>query len=104
MWVDIFIFMFITQKIDVKLIYEKTRILLIPSLCEETFCRVGYEAMVNKIPILSSRNGNLKYLLKNYATFIDDHNIRDWKVKIEELYNNNIEIEQFSYKNIVQTK
>jgi hypothetical protein len=76
----------------------KTKILLIPSLCEETFCRVGYEAMINKIPILSSRNGNLKYLLKDYAIFVDDYDIKQWKNNIEELYNNNIEIEKFHNK------
>ena len=77
---------FITEKINIKLIYIKTRILLIPSLCEETFCRVAYEGMINKIPILSTKNGNLKYLLKDYALFINEFSIKDWKLNIEDIY------------------
>lgn len=38
-------------------------------MVDETFCRVGYEGMINKIPILSTKNGNLKYLLEDYADF-----------------------------------
>jgi hypothetical protein len=76
----------IIEKINIKLVYMKTRILLIPSLCEETFCRVAYEGMMNKIPILSTKNGNLKYLLGNYAIFIDEFNICDWKNNIEAIY------------------
>lgn len=76
----------IVEKINIKLVYMKTRILLIPSLCEESFCRVAYEGMMNKIPILSTRNGNLKYLLEKYAIFIDDFNIKSWKHNIETIY------------------
>ena len=89
----------IPEKTNIKNVYEKTKILLIPSLCDETFCRVGYEAMINKIPILSSKNGNLKYLLENYAIFIEDLDIRKWKNTIEELYNNNNKLLEFETKN-----
>ena len=41
--------MLIKDKIDVKVVYNKTKIIIIPSLCDETFCRVGYESMINKI-------------------------------------------------------
>jgi len=77
----------IPEKIDILKIYSKTKVLLIPSLCDETFCRVGYEGMINKIPIISSRNGNLKYLLKNYAIFINDYKYNEWKENIEYIYN-----------------
>jgi len=76
------------EKTDIKIIYSNTRILLIPSLCDETFCRVAYEGMLNKIPILSTKNGNLKYLLKDYAVFIEDLNKIEWVKNIEDLYNN----------------
>ena len=93
----------ITEKIDIKIIYRKTRILLIPSLCEETFCKVGYEGMINKIPILSTSNGNLKYLLKNYSIFIEDFNFPDWKYQIENLYYNIDLIKNYSYKYILDS-
>ena len=75
-----------TEKKNVKDIYKKTKILLIPSLCDETFCRVAYEGKMNNIPIISTSSGNLKYLLKNYALFIDNNNFEDWKKEIEKLY------------------
>ena len=90
----------IKEKVDVKLIYNKTKIIIIPSICDETFCRVGYEAMINKIPIISSSNGNLKYLLKDYALFIDNNNIEKWRNEIEKLYFNDIELNKFKLKNI----
>lgn len=74
------------EKQNVKDIYEKTKVMLVPSLCDETFCRVAYEAKMNNIPIISTNNGNLKYLLKNYSLFIDDNNPNTWKTKIEYLY------------------
>jgi len=101
----------IPNKINIKSIYEKTKIILLPSLCEETFCRVAYESMHNNIPILSSKNGNLKYLLKEYAIFIDDIDIEKWKIEIEELYYNKKKIINFKNKkinilnyNLVETK
>ena len=44
--------------------------------------------MINKIPILSSTNGNLKYLLKDYAIFINNFEYNEWKSNIENLYFN----------------
>jgi hypothetical protein len=77
----------ISEKVNIKIIYNKTRILLTPSICEETFCRVAYEGMMNKIPIISTSNGNLKYLLNEYAIFINELNIHEWKITIENIYN-----------------
>jgi glycosyltransferase involved in cell wall biosynthesis len=78
----------IPEKINIKIIYNQTRILLIPSICEETFCRVAYEGMINKIPIISTNNGNLKYLLEDYALFINELDIKKWVKTIQYLYNN----------------
>jgi glycosyltransferase involved in cell wall biosynthesis len=70
---------------DMEKIYKQTKILLIGSLVDETFCRVAYEGMVNKIPILSTNNGNLKYLLNGYADFLNE-NSDEWIDKITEIY------------------
>jgi glycosyltransferase involved in cell wall biosynthesis len=77
---------FMNGKTDISKIYAQTKILLTPSICEETFCRVAYEGMKLNIPILSSSNGNLKYLLKEYATFLKDYAYTDWKNTIEKVY------------------
>ena len=80
-----------TEKQNVKDIYKNSKIILIPSLCDETFCRVAYEAKMNNIPIISTKSGNLKYLLKNYAIFLDNNcKYELWKNEIEKLYNLNI--------------
>ena len=77
-----------TEKQNVKDMYQKSKIILIPSLCDETFCRVAYEAQMNNIPVISTKSGNLKYLLKNYAIFLDNNsNYESWKNEIEKLYN-----------------
>lgn len=70
---------------DMKHIYQQTRLLLIPSLVDETFCRVGYEGMMNEIPIIATSNGNLKYLLKDYADFLDPQP-ELWSQRIIQIY------------------
>jgi glycosyltransferase involved in cell wall biosynthesis len=42
-----------------------SHLLLMPSLCEETFGRVAAEAMINGIPVLASRRGALPEILGN---------------------------------------
>ena len=69
-------------------LYSKTKILLIPSLVDETFCRVAYEGMTNGIPILSTDKGNLKYLLNDYSDFISPEPSL-WAKKINKIYYDN---------------
>lgn len=44
---------------DIKLVYERTKLLLVPSLCYEGFGRVAAEAVINGIPVLASKSGGL---------------------------------------------
>ena len=85
--------MYIKGMSDIKPIYKKTKILLIPSLVDETFCRVGYEGMMNEIPILSTKNGNLKYLLDGYADFLDAEP-HQWSNKINSIYDDDAYLNQ----------
>jgi hypothetical protein len=91
----------ICNKVNIKNIYKYSRIILIPSLCDETFCRIGYEAMNNKIPIISTMSGNLKYLLDGYAIFLPgtEKYYDLWKVNIENIYNNSEILKKYSEKN-----
>lgn len=77
---------YINKKINITEIYSKTKLLLIPSLVDESFCKVAYEGMYNKIPILSTKNGNLKYLLNGYADFLSE-NYNEWIFKIDNVLN-----------------
>ena len=97
-----------TEKQDIKKIYKKTKIMLIPSLCDETFCRVAYECKMNQIPIISTNSGNLKYLMKDYALILDT-TISSWIKNIEKIYfnhkkNNKINNNKLIEKNENNTK
>ena len=48
-----------THTTDIRLVFEKTKCLLVPSLWYEGFGRVAVEAMINGIPVLASTSGGL---------------------------------------------
>ena len=54
--------------------------MLSPSIVDETFCRTVNEAMMNNIPIITSGQGNLKYLVENGAD-VNKNDIIDKAVK-----------------------
>ena len=93
------------NKIDVKYIYENSEIILIPSIVDETFCKVAYESMKNNLKIISYNNGNLQYLLNNYPNnyFIESSNnynkYQDWTNMINNIYNKDIINYNFKFNN-----
>jgi glycosyltransferase involved in cell wall biosynthesis len=89
---------FLERTNDVKFIYSQTRIFLAPSLVDETFCRTVNEAMMNGIPVITSGQGNIKYLVDKAGIILplkldSKTNIPikldmiKWKNTIKELYN-----------------
>lgn len=74
---------------DMIKIYQIAKIFLAPSLVDETFCRTVNEAMMNGIPVITSGQGNLKYLVKDSEFVINmfqDNYMELWAGKIEQLY------------------
>uniref|UniRef100_A0A6C0BPY8 Glycosyl transferase family 1 domain-containing protein n=1 Tax=viral metagenome TaxID=1070528 RepID=A0A6C0BPY8_9ZZZZ len=57
---------------DIREVHCRTRVMLIPSLVDETFCRVALEAMINGIPIVTTGAGNIKYLVGDAGIVIPD--------------------------------
>lgn len=57
---------------DAKELYRVARMVLVPTLVDETFCRVAYEAAMNGIPVLSTRNGFLPTLLGNAGEYLPE--------------------------------
>lgn len=59
---------------NIHTLMDSTKVMLIPSIVDETFCRVAYESITYGLHIVSYNNGNLKYLLANYENniFIDN--------------------------------
>lgn len=77
---------------DIKAIFSKTKIFLAPSLVDETFCRTVNEAMVNKIPVLTTGQGNLRYLLgDNQNYIINPEDTETWCTKVLTLYDDKSE-------------
>ena len=73
---------------DMKDVYSKTKILLVPSLIRETFSRVVVEAMCNGIPIIATNRGGLPEAVGNGGIIIKDAlNIDIWTGKIKKLQN-----------------
>jgi len=73
---------------DMKQVYKRTKILLIPSIWQEGFGRIAIEAQISGIPVIASDIGGLKesvgkggYLIKNYT----DSN--QWVQKINKILN-----------------
>lgn len=67
-------------------IYEKTKIILVCSYVDETFCRVVNEAMLNGIPVITTGRGNIKYLVESSGTIVDPYDLDGWVSAVSELY------------------
>lgn len=75
-----------------KTVYQNTKIMLAPSLADETFCRTVNEAMMNGIPVITSGHGNIKYLVGDAGYTIPVTNFELWKHTVESLYFNTDEL------------
>jgi glycosyltransferase involved in cell wall biosynthesis len=67
-------------------IYRETRLLLVPSLVDETYCRVANEGLMNGIPIISTGYGNIRHLLGTGGQIISPEEPEKWIDSIEELW------------------
>jgi glycosyltransferase involved in cell wall biosynthesis len=56
---------------DPRHFYRVTKIVLMPSLCQESFPRVPVEAFINGIPVLASTRGGLPEVLENAGMLFD---------------------------------
>lgn len=87
---------------DIRLVYQLTKILLIPSYVDETFCRVANEGMMNGIPIITSGRGYIKDLVKDSGIIISPNNTDEWKKTVEELYVDQQKLDILSKKTLIE--
>ena len=85
---------------DVLNIYKKTRLLLVPSVCDEAFGRTALEALVLGIPVLGSDKGGIPEILSQEYIVKDLYDYKKWQEKIESIFKKDFEIdtERFSEK------
>jgi len=85
-------------------IYKKTKIMLCPSIVDETFCRVVNESMLNGIPVLTTHAGNIKYLVGGTTPIMSFDNAKEWETHIRILLDNPNIYETYSKLMIEQYK
>lgn len=69
---------------DIKKVYAKTRILLMPSI-RESYGRTAVEAMINGIPVIAHPTVGLKECMGEGGIYLDRADIDAWVAKINEL-------------------
>lgn len=70
---------------DIRAVYSDTRLLLVPSLWEESFGRVAVEAMMNAIPVIASDRGALPWVVGPGGAIVASRSPADWVRRIRDL-------------------
>ena len=65
---------------DKEELFRDSDLVLIPSLVDETFSRIAFEAIIRKKIVITSRSGNLKYI-NDGGIFLEENN--DFKVALD---------------------
>ncbi len=72
---------------NVSIIYAKTNMLIVPSVCKEAYSRVVIEAEILKIPVIASNVGGITEAIGDKNRLVIDYkNIKAWLNKIHEYY------------------
>lgn len=83
---------------NIKDVLRETKILLVTSLVDETFCRTCNEAMANGIPVVTTGKGNLEYMIGDSSPIIDPENYSEWVNQVNRLYTNSLYYDFYSKK------
>ena len=95
---------FMEKQTDMKKIYSRTKILLVPSTCEEAFGRIVVEAGLNGIPTIASKVGNLKQTIGKGGILIKEYyKIKIWTKSIKFLLENEKKYSYYSKMAVVNS-
>ncbi len=90
---------------DIRKIYEKTKLLIVPTIVDETFCRVIPEAQSNGIPIIGRDVGGIKDTMGAGGILIGKYEDDDtWKDTVSRILENKEEYENLSKLAIENSK
>jgi glycosyltransferase involved in cell wall biosynthesis len=76
------------ERTDIRKVYSQSKIVVIASICDETYCRVCVEAVFNNIPTICSNKGNIKNIIKDAGVYIDLEDTKTWDDALTTLYYN----------------
>jgi glycosyltransferase involved in cell wall biosynthesis len=82
---------------SVREFYRNARIVIVPTLVDETFCRVAYEAAMNGIPVLTTRNGFLPQMFGDVGFYLDE-DPQTWVDAIARLYDDIPELSRIAVR------
>lgn len=96
---------------DIKDIYKKAQVVLVPSICAEAFGRVALEAQILGIPVVASNTGGMSEVVNSDYLVNDVFDVKKWvslikKVEVEQKtnsylfysfskYNPHVQVEKF---------
>ena len=78
---------------NVREFYREARIVIVPTLVDETFCRVAFEAAMNGIPVICTANGYLPTMLGDTGVFLPEES-GAWIDYIGALYHDEARLKQ----------
>jgi FkbM family methyltransferase len=78
---------------NVRDFYKTARLVIVPTLVDETFCRVAFEAAMNGIPVISTANGYLPYMLGDTGIYLPEDSTV-WITTIQDLYHDTSRLKQ----------
>lgn len=64
---------YLRKQLDMRAVYARTRVLLVPSQWQEAFGRVVVEAQASGIPVIASRTGGLPEAVGDGGILVDDY-------------------------------
>lgn len=78
-----------SRQFDMKIIYQETKLLLVPSVWKEAFARVVVEAQAGGVPVLAGRHSGLIESVGNGGILLRDYlEVTVWTQAIESLFGN----------------